>query len=295
MSKIKNKILKKGEIIPLTFDPMFTEIFNNEDNICILEEFISYYLDIPLNLVRGNLKLLSRNLKRKNLKSSKKEVDLLLDYNGKKYNIEMSNGWTKEIKERNVVFLSNIHADQLKRGFNEYKEIEESIQINLNNFNSEKNLKTTYYLRNEEGKKFSEKFRIDVINLVKGRKMCYTNNEKENILIDWCKVFTSKTKKELQESLNNILSKKSKEKLVKDVSRLSGDNDMRHVYGNKEKRELELESIFRLKYEQIGIEKGIEQGKIEIAKNMVNKNIDISIIMEVTGLTKEKLLELKQK
>ena len=95
---IKTK-LKEGEIIPLTFDPMFTEIFNNENNICILEEFISYYMDIPLNEVRGNLKLLSRNLKRKNLTSSKKEVDLLLDLNGKKYNIEMSNGWSEEIRD----------------------------------------------------------------------------------------------------------------------------------------------------------------------------------------------------
>ena len=40
------EILKKGELISLTFDIMFTEIFNNPDNICILEEFISNYLDI---------------------------------------------------------------------------------------------------------------------------------------------------------------------------------------------------------------------------------------------------------
>ena len=81
------KLLKKNEIIPMTFDLMFTEIFNNEENIELLEEFIAYYMDIPLEDVKGNLKLLSRNLKKKNLKSSKKEVDLLLDLKGKKYNI----------------------------------------------------------------------------------------------------------------------------------------------------------------------------------------------------------------
>lgn len=43
--------LKENELIPLTFDIMFTEIFNNPDNICILEEFISNYLDIPLKEV----------------------------------------------------------------------------------------------------------------------------------------------------------------------------------------------------------------------------------------------------
>ena len=87
---IKTK-LKKGQIIPLTFDYMFTEIFNDEDNICILEEFISFYLDIPLNEVRGNLKLLSRKLKMESKIESKKEVDLLLNLNGEKINIELNN------------------------------------------------------------------------------------------------------------------------------------------------------------------------------------------------------------
>ena len=56
----------KGEIIPLTFDIMFTEIFNNEENICILEEFISGYFNYSLNDVRGNLEILSRRLPKEN-------------------------------------------------------------------------------------------------------------------------------------------------------------------------------------------------------------------------------------
>ena len=178
------KLLKKNEIIPMTFDLMFTEIFNNEENIELLEEFIAYYMDIPLEDVKGNLKLLSRNLKKKNLKSSKKEVDLLLDLKGKKYNIELSNKWNQGIKDRNVVFLSNIHGEQLKRGFNDYSEIEETIQINLNNFDEEEEIKTSYYFTNERGEILSKKCRIDVINLEKGSKMSYTSDERINKLID---------------------------------------------------------------------------------------------------------------
>ena len=37
------------------------------------------------------LKLFSGNLKKENKKESKKEVDLLLNYRGKKINIELSN------------------------------------------------------------------------------------------------------------------------------------------------------------------------------------------------------------
>ena len=133
------------KIIPMTYDVMFTEIFNNEKNISLLEEFIAFYIDIPLKEVKGNLKLLKRNLNKNNLKSSKKEVDLLLELNGKKYNIELNNKWNKNIKNRNVVYISHIHGEQLKRGFKDYNDIEESIQINLNNSDAEEEIKKEKY------------------------------------------------------------------------------------------------------------------------------------------------------
>ncbi len=42
-----------------------------------------------------------------------------------------------------------------------------------------------------------------------------------------------------------------------------------------------------------GVEKGINSEKIKIAKSLLNKNIDINIIMEVTELTKEEIEKLK--
>ena len=36
-----------------------------------------------------------------------------------------------------------------------------------------------------------------------------------------------------------------------------------------------------------GIEKGIEKGKVEIAKNLLAKNMPVDAIIDVTGLTKE--------
>ena len=38
-----------------------------------------------------------------------------------------------------------------------------------------------------------------------------------------------------------------------------------------------------------GIEQGIEQEKIEIVKKMLNKQIDITTIIEITGLTQEEI------
>jgi predicted transposase/invertase (TIGR01784 family) len=48
-----------------------------------------------------------------------------------------------------------------------------------------------------------------------------------------------------------------------------------------------------------GIKKGMEQGmkneKIEIAKSLLEHNISIDIIMESTGLTKEEIEKLRDK
>jgi len=42
-----------------------------------------------------------------------------------------------------------------------------------------------------------------------------------------------------------------------------------------------------------GIAEGTRQNKIEIAKNMLNENMDIEIITKVTGLTKKEIETLK--
>ena len=42
-----------------------------------------------------------------------------------------------------------------------------------------------------------------------------------------------------------------------------------------------------------GIEKGIEKGKVEVAKNLIENNVSIEIIMKSTGLTKEQIEQLK--
>ena len=43
-----------------------------------------------------------------------------------------------------------------------------------------------------------------------------------------------------------------------------------------------------------GIEKGIEKGKIEDAIKMLKKGFEISVISEITGLTKKEINELRK-
>ena len=296
--------LKEGELIPLTFDIMFTEIFNNPDNICILEEFISNYLDIPLNLVIGNLKILSRRLSKEESYDSRKEVDLLLNYLGKKINIEMSNSASDGVINRNVVYLCKIHGRQLKTSDTNYSKINDTIQIMFNNFDTDNDLKTTWYLRDDAGNILTSKLRIDIINLVKGKDLCYTGSEKVDYLINWCKLLTTSNKENIKDISCQIMSHKSNNTLMNNMSMLSEENEMVRLYTKLSRREMEHNTLIVEATEkglkeglQKGIEQGIEQGvkqnNLEVAKKMLSKNIDITTIEEITGLTKEEIAKLK--
>ena len=288
--------LKEGELIPLTFDIMFTEIFNNPDNICILEEFISNYLDIPLNLVIGNLEILSRRLSKEERYDSRKEVDLLLNYQGKKINIEMSNSASDGVINRNVVYLCKIHGRQLKTNDINYSRINDTIQIMFNNFDTDNDLKTTWYLRDDAGNILTSKLRIDIINLVKGKDLCYTGSEKVDYLINWCKLLTTSNKDNVKNISYQIMSHKSTNTLMSNMSMLSEENEMVRLYTKLSRREMEYNTLIAEATEKglkEGIEKGIEQNNLEIAKKMLKENIEVETISKITGLTKEEIAKLK--
>ena len=284
--------LKKGELIPLTFDIMFTEIFNNPDNICILEEFISNYLDIPLNLVIGNLKILSRRLSKEERYDSRKEVDLLLNYQGKKINIEMSNSASDGVINRNVVYLCKIHGRQLKTSDINYSKINDTIQIMFNNFDTDNDLKTTWSLRDDAGNILTSKLRIDIINLVKGKDLCYTGSEKVDYLINWCKLLTTSNKDNVKNISYQIMSHKSTNTLMSNMSMLSEENEMVRLYTKLSRREMEYNTLIAEATEK-GLKKGIEQKTLEVAKKMLEENIEVETISKITGLTKEEIAKLK--
>ena len=304
--KIIEKTLGNGEIIPLTFDPIFTSIFNNEENICILEDFISIYFDIPINEVIGNIKILSRKLNKNNKLEASKEVDLLLSLNGIKINIELSNRCTVGVRERNLVYICGQHSRQLKVGDKNYQNIKDSIQICINNFNcNERDAIESYYLMNKRGKIYSKKLRIDLIDLEKIKNICYPiSNKKYNLF----KIFTTNKKVELEKYLEGgIMREESKEKLIKNVERYSSDEDVFTLYTELSKSELEKNTMIAEANDEglknglvVGEKRGEVQGKklgiasekINIAKTMIQKKFNLDSISEITGLSIKELSKL---
>lgn len=290
----RDERLKEGEIIPLTYDYVFTSIFNNKDNICILENFLSCYFNVPLEQIKDRVIILPRDLELESKSTRNKQVDLILDLNGEKINIELSNKISHGIVNRNVVYACNVHGRQLEYGDNNYTKIKKTIQINLNNVHTNEKLKEEYYLTTDGGKRLTEKFEIDVVDMVIGIENCYTKNETK--LDRWCLVFTAKTKKEFEKALEGLMEEEVKDKFIDEVDKYSSDNQVVALYSKYTREELEHNTLliegmeeakeqgFMQGIEQ-GIKQGIERGILDVAKNLKNMGTSIEDISKATGLS----------
>ena len=259
MIKLRESKLKEGEIIPLTYDKLFIDIFNNPDNIGILEEFLAVYLNVSLEKIEGKVKLLPRELKTGNKSLRDKQVDLLLKLDKEIINIEISNRSSQGITDRNIIFACSSHAKQLGYKDNDYSKIEKTLQICLNNFKCNKhNLVEKYYLKNEYGEILSEKIEIDMVDMVKGEKICY--NEPNNKLAMWCKALKTKLKVEFEKLIEGVIVKEEmKHKIVDEVEKYSDDLEYVEDYINI-KTALSKEEMERNTYMVEAIEKGLNEG-----------------------------------
>jgi hypothetical protein len=231
-----------GEVIPLTYNYMFVTILDNPENIIILENFLSCYLDIPLDTIRGHLKLNKRDLPIDSKKEKNKQVDLILTMGSDIFNIEMNNSFDKDIKERNVVYGCAIHGKQLAYGA-DYKNIHKFLQINFDNSTESKNITKfieNFVLMDSTTKRIlSNKFSFDVIHMQTSSALCYNNREKK--LYYWCKAFQTKDAKELLEILevHELMEEKAQEKYLDEVDKYSTDDEVYQIYSEYTREEME--------------------------------------------------------
>ena len=79
---------------------------------------------------------------------------------------------------------------------------------------------------------------------------------------------------------------------VNDLKEINDDEDF-VKWISKEEDEQKIRNTYEANGYEEGVQKGIKQEKIQIAKNMLNENMDIKDIIDVTSLTKKEILNIK--
>ncbi len=118
------------------------------------------------------------------------------------------------------------------------------------------------------------------LNIKKTTELCY-NEKKMSILgmldMDY-------------EKLTNFKGDKIMDKLKNEALKLNNNDDFVKYLSDEDE-----ERLLKNSFIEQGIEQGIEQNKISTAKKMLEKNIDIDSIKEITGLSLDEIKELKKR
>ncbi len=263
--------LKPGEKPSILSDTMFKTIFYNDNRLKYSAKFLSYYLDIEYEKLLKSMKLSKGELDKGKERTKAQICDYVAIVNDTKINIEINNNSSKEVLERNMEYAHRLYASKVKIGSNyTYKQV---IQFNLNNFLFAGNDKIIdiYMIKNDEGVVLNDKLMFIQIYIPNLRRKWYTSG---------IQGLTEEERYALALVEPNILTSKE----------LGGDLKIMEEY-IKEAEEVVDDEYFGESYDKEWVWKdlGRQESTQEIAKAMINKNIDINIISECTGLSIEAL------
>lgn len=270
-----------GTFIPFYFDVIFTEIFNNPNNMDILENLLENYFDLPLYTFHNNILLKHRNLSIASKDESRKQVDILVEIENKSINIELNNNSKKKYFKRNRVYASKIHSTKLKKGDTDYENIGDTIQINLNTkFHNKKKVIEKWYITNEETNEKVYDLEIDMVDLTKGKLYNKSRFDK------WCSLLLAENMDEFYKSLELVDMKQSlKEKLAKEFKELQEDQECIALYSDYTQTELEHNTE---------LHESIEEERNNVAIKMLKKGYPISEINDITSLSVEEIEKLQE-
>ena len=285
---------KKIRRYPPKMDIIFQALFGEVGSENITKDFLEKILKRKIEKIS-----LDKNpILRRELKDDKLGVlDIITELDGKeKCNIEMQLIDKNNIIERMLYYWSKMYTRQIKAG-DDYNKLEKTIVILIADFNIKGLEEVEYHstwkiIETNSAKKLilTDKFELDIIELskIKGRE-----NEKDQLL-DWL-IFLENP--ESERVTRKMEENENLKEAVEKLDRISKDEKMQRIIELREKAIRDEHAIYAK-----GVDDGIEEGKakgarekqIEIAKSMLKENMDIEMIIKITGLTKQEIEKLQE-
>jgi predicted transposase/invertase (TIGR01784 family) len=275
---------KKIKRYPPKMDIIFQAIFGEVGSENITKDFLEKILKRKIEKIS-----LDKNpILRRELKDDKLGVlDIITELDGKeKCNIEMQLIDKNNIIERMLYYWSKMYTRQIKAG-DDYNKLEKTIVILIADFNIKGLEEVEYHstwkiIETNSVKKLilTDKFELDIIELlkIKGRE-----NEKDQLL-DWL-IFLENP--ESERVTRKMKENENLKEAVEKLDRISEDEKMQRIIELREKAIRDEHAIYAK-----GVDDGIEKGIMKIAKSMLKKGMNVSDIIEITGLTKEEIEKL---
>ena len=230
-----------------------------------------------------------------NLKESVLDVKAITKYN-KKIIIEIQLSGNIDFVKRIYYYIAKNIVSELNEN-ESYDIISQVISINFVNFNmdfyDEGKAHRCFKLIDTQNHNVSlDIIQMHIIEIPRFIKILYNSNTddiKKNKILSWIEFFTVKDLEEVKDKLKEVNS--IMPKVIDKYERFISSKEEMEVY-NARDAFLYGQTIMLKKEREEGIKEGIEKEKYSLAINMKNKNMDINLISELTGLSIEEVKNL---
>ena len=309
--------MTKREKLPLVIDYVFKRVFAYKGNEDVLADFLESILNVKIEKLEVKNPEMMKNSREEKLGV----LDIKVETKENIIDLEMQLEDEENIEEREATYMGKLLSEQLEVG-DEYKKLKKSVVIFITNFNKYET--NTYHN--------IAKMRFEKINKDEYVDMGYKEEEQiGNKYIEFHVIELPKfikknpgVEKRLEQWLWLIVGRKEKvEMAVKENKNVKkADKVLERISKDPKERE-RYEAILKAEFNQrisnqkfmdkgiiegeargkiIGREEGMKEGKkegkkqnqIEIAKKLLQRNMSIEDIKEITGLTEEEISKLKQ-
>ena len=304
------KIEPDDFIPPVITDTVFKFLFGTEENKEFLEELLAAILGMKredlVELTYQSAELLPNILSEK-----RNYLDIRIKLRtGEEIDIEIQRFYSADILDRFLYYWAKMFTKQLREG-QKYRELNKCICINILDFKLSEfeDCHLIYHIYDDKHKSiFSDLLEIHLLELPKTEELQNINKK----LYNWMKFIQLSSRREMK-----IMSRTSP-MLEKAIARLETFNQDEDAYLDAVKEYFHCldESTFMEQSEQRGLKRGLELGRLEgmregerkgklegmregekkagfeIARNLKVNNIDITVIMNSTGLSKEEIDKL---
>ena len=271
-------------------DRAFKEVFLKPNNSDLLKALLEFILKIKIDKLEiKKTELLSGNV---NIKD--KRVDAIVHTGNKKIEIEINSQNKNYLHTRSTAYICNIYQSNASVG-DTYNEDTDIIQVNLTwGLGKNNDEMKIYKIMNEKGELYVKNFIIYEINMDYYDKIWYSKNEDE-IKKNQYMIMLDLDKKELK----NMPKDKIVDKYITNVTIVNDDPEFQK-YMSEEEDKKKIQNSLLSEAKEEGISQGIEQGYTsgindgikQTAKSMLNKNMPIEDISDITGLSIEEINKL---
>ncbi len=274
------------ETFDCTNDAFFKSLFRSIEARNVVASFLSAVIGLDEEIFR-KAEYIGGELVKKKIKEKSKTSDVIVKVDDKnRIIVEMNKYNTSNIFNKNSQYAFSLINETTKSS----KEYTKVTLINIDNFNRYKTTRgiLNFKMRDEEGHIETELYNSIHIILDNVVNQEYNQDIDERI-INFCKFIKIKT---ITEMRNVYKGDENYMAAIRKVEDLSTDPDFVGYYDVEEAHRQELEDMRDTILEE-GMEKGISQSRIEIAKNMLKEKIDVNTISRTTGLSKKQIDELE--